>query len=339
MKITDNRGRKSGDPDNETMKEQEENKLIGRYVSGICDYRDILNLYDILEKGGDGGRELSLILEYLEGRKVELPSDSDRSFMKCLMKINRPKKRRSFGMWAMGAATAVLTVILTLSLTGIIGGKDTVIRYVSGNAISRIELPDGTKVTMAKGSRIDCPEKFGSGQRRVSLDGEAFFDVAHDDTAPFYVDATDVSIMVTGTKFDAVNDMGNGIVSTTLVEGSVRFINGSGFTDVLPGEQLTYNRETGALTRGKADVSKAVLWTEDIHRYRSVTLSTLAGDFSAIFGCTIILDPSLKDIVISGTFRNDDSITDVLEILESCLDIEYKFGENAVFIRKRTAAE
>ena len=317
------------------MKEQEENALIGRYVSGTCDYRDILSLYDILEKGGDGGSELSLVLEYLGGRKVELPSASDLPFMKCLMKINRRKKSRAFGMWIMGGAAAVLAVLLSLSLTGNIGKKDTVVRYLSENSISRIELPDGTKVTMAKGCRIDCPEKFGSRQRRVSLDGEAFFDVVHDESAPFYVDARDVSIMVTGTRFDAVNDTRNGTVSAALVEGSVRFVSGNGSVDVFPGEQVIYNRETGTLTRGKVDVDKAVLWTEDIHRYRSVTLAKLTEDFSAIFGCTIILDPGLKDIVISGTFRNDDSIADVLEILESCLDIEYKFGENAVFIRKK----
>ncbi len=314
------------------MKEQDENELIGRYISGSYDYRDVLGLYDSLQK--ERGGELSLLLEYLGERKVELSSDSDRSFMKCLMKINRPPKKHSPGTWILGGVAAALSVILALSLSGNIGKRETVVRYLSENAVSRIELPDGTKVTMAKGSRIDCPGEFDSRQRRVSLYGEAFFDVVHDDAAPFYVDAGDASIKVTGTRFDAINDPVNETVTATLVEGSIRFSSGNGVMDVIPGEQVIYNSATGEMTRGKVDAAKATLWTEDIHRYRSVTLSALADDFSIIFGYTIILDPELKDIVISGTFRNDETITDVLEILESCLDIEYKIGENAVFIHK-----
>lgn len=310
------------------MKEQDD-RLIVRLMSGEYHSDDVLQLYDRLNSDEDN-KELVTILEWMtaqDDKSAGYPTNR-------LMESIQARRRSKCGLWTLAGCVAILAVFLVLSLTHVIGKPETSVKYLSGDAISKIEMPDGTKVTMAKGCMIECPETFKGKQRRVRLDGKAFFDVAPDKSRPFFVDTDDASVMVTGTRFDMTNDTRKNIVSATLVDGSVKFIGKNETMDMIPGEQVVFNKETKTLTRSKVDINKETLWLEDIHRYRSVTLSSLAEDLSILFGYTIILDPDLKDVILSGAFGSDYSLTDVLEILENCLNIEYKISKDAVFIHK-----
>ena len=310
------------------MKEKDD-QLIVRLMSGEYKYDDVLELYDRLDSDKDN-KELVTILEWLTVQNEETSGYP----IENIMENYHARKRFKCGLRTLMGCVAVLATLLVLSLTNVIGNPETLVKHISGDAISRIELPDGTKVTMAKNSIIEHPETFKGSQRRVKLAGKAFFDVAHDTSKPFFVDTKDASVMVTGTRFDMTNNIEDKIVSATLVEGSIRFVGKNESVDMIPGEQVVFNKETKMLTRSKVDVNKETLWLEDIHRYRSVTLSALAEDLSILFGYTIILDPELKDVILSGAFGSDYSLTDVLEILENCLNIEYKISNDAVFIHK-----
>jgi ferric-dicitrate binding protein FerR (iron transport regulator) len=74
--------------------------------------------------------------------------------------------------------------------------------YVTSNGQrATIQLGDGTQVVMNVASRISIPENFSRGHRTVHLIGEAYFNVAHTDGAPFVVDAGGVQARVLGTAF------------------------------------------------------------------------------------------------------------------------------------------
>lgn len=310
------------------MNEQDD-KLIVRLMSGEYDYDDILKLYERLNSQKDN-KELKTILEWLTSQDNDLisfPSDH-------IIEEHKTKKRRRWSLWALAGCVVILAISLVFSLTNVTENTKTLVKFISGEAISKVELPDGTKVTLAKNSMVEYPETFNGSQRRVKLTGKAFFDVAHDESKPFFVDTDDASVMVTGTRFDMTNNIEENIVSATLVDGSIKFIGKNETMDVIPGEQVVFNKETKTINRSKVDVNKETLWIEDIHRYRSVTLSSLAEDLSILFGYTIILDPELKDVILSGAFGSDYSLTDVLEILENCLNIKYNISKDAVFIEK-----
>ena len=62
-------------------------------------------------------------------------------------------------------------------------------------------LADGTKVKMNADSHIDVPVQFGD-TREVTLEGEAMFEVTHDEARPFIIKAHDHAIYVLGTTFN-----------------------------------------------------------------------------------------------------------------------------------------
>ena len=81
---------------------------------------------------------------------------------------------------------------------------------VAEGKTAQLLLPDGTHVWLSVDSEIAFNSHFGEGApRRVTLRGEAFFDVHHDATAPFTVDAGDCHTTVYGTRFNVRNIEGD----------------------------------------------------------------------------------------------------------------------------------
>lgn len=164
------------------MNEQDD-KLIVRLMSGEYDYDDILKLYERLNSQKDN-KELKTILEWLTSQDNDLisfPSDH-------IIEEHKTKKRRRWSLWALAGCVVILAISLVFSLTNVTENTKTLVKFISGEAISKVELPDGTKVTLAKNSMVEYPETFNGSQRRVKLTGKAFFDVAHDESKPFFVD-------------------------------------------------------------------------------------------------------------------------------------------------------
>ena len=86
----------------------------------------------------------------------------------------------------------------------------------------KITMSDGSQVWLNSGSRFTYPERMDGKYREVTLYGEAFFDVAKKQEAPFFVHTRDIRVAVTGTKFNISAYDDDQLNQTVLVEGSVK---------------------------------------------------------------------------------------------------------------------
>ena len=118
---------------------------------------------------------------------------------------------------------------------------------------SQLTLPDGTEVHLNIGSMLVYPSQYDKNERRVQLSGEAYFKVAHHAEQPFVVSVADdkVNVRVLGTQFNLQAYEKDGLVQTTLIEGSVQMgIQGKKETIILtPSDRVTYNTLTNRLFR------------------------------------------------------------------------------------------
>jgi hypothetical protein len=96
-------------------------------------------------------------------------------------------------------------------------------------------LPDGTKVSLNRGSKISYPSTFEGQTREITLQGEAFFDVAHDAQHPFIIHAQGADIKVLGTSFN-VNAYSKQ-VKVWVKTGKVQVKKSASVIQLLPGEQ------------------------------------------------------------------------------------------------------
>lgn len=123
---------------------------------------------------------------------------------------------------------------------------------------SKLVLSDGSTVWLNAGSKLSYPDVFTGDKRVVTLEGEAFFDIARHVDMPFYVHAGKVTVKVLGTRFDVKAYRGEPGVSTTLISGKVQvMMDGEPDKKIIltPNEKLTVMNAVAGL--GDTDVAKA----------------------------------------------------------------------------------
>ena len=119
---------------------------------------------------------------------------------------------------------AVLAGVMLLTGIGYYGFNPDTLRTIATNAGQKrtVLLPDGSRAILNANSRLVYDAQWkGDQRRRVELEGEAFFDIVHDDKLPFYVETSRLEVKVLGTAFTVKSDQTNERFETTLLRGKV----------------------------------------------------------------------------------------------------------------------
>ncbi len=115
-------------------------------------------------------------------------------------------------------AAAVLLLVLRVPH----GDRMAMHEYATGaGQRETVMLPDGTEFTLALASRLRVAADYADGDRQVVLDGEAFFNVAHDDAHPFSVRAQSAVALDIGTRFNVRAYNGDRAVRVIVSQGTV----------------------------------------------------------------------------------------------------------------------
>jgi transmembrane sensor len=194
-------------------------------------------------------------------------------------------------------------------------------------ANSRVEftLPDGSHGWLNKGSSLTYPIKFGH-ERRVKLEGEAYFDVQKNPRKPFFVEVQDMNVKVTGTTFNVMSYKEFPVTEVILETGLVKLI---GITnpfnvEMTPDTKVTYNRDMRKLTQGALNARNYTSWTEGKLVFRDVDLEEIARRLSIWYNVDVeITDSTLRHLTYHATFE-DESIEEVLYLLKLSSPIKYK---------------
>jgi ferric-dicitrate binding protein FerR (iron transport regulator) len=186
---------------------------------------------------------------------------------------------------------------------------------------SIVVLPDGSSVHLNSESRITYNTDFEN-KREVSLEGEAFFEVTHHEALTFKVQTANYSVVVHGTRFN-VSAYENEKTQTTLFEGSVSLQNGEKEILLQPGEMATF--QDGSFSVGKADLDGVNAWTDKRFVFNSIRFEELIKKLERWYDVKInIEDQELNDIIYSGTFKNEETIWQVLDVLSISENISYE---------------
>jgi len=214
---------------------------------------------------------------------------------------------------------------------------------------TEILLPDQSKVWLNAGSKLRYPASFMKNQREVYLQGEAFFEVEHDQNRKFLVKTDDITIKVYGTSFNVKCYPGEPTIETTLVEGKISITKNSGDgTDkqkeivLKPNQQAVwYSGESSAVSPGSIVVRSEInpglytSWREGELIIQSESLQDLAGKLERRYGVKIIFkNDEAKSFKFTGTIKNE-SIEQVLSVIKLASDIDFEISENIVTIKSK----
>ena len=193
----------------------------------------------------------------------------------------------------------------------------------------RLELSDGTAVYLNASTTLRYPVAFGKGERRVELDGEAYFEVAKDTARPFIVKARQVDIRVLGTSFD-VSTYGGEIVAT-LVEGKVRMRQGADSVTLLPNQQAVADKHGFAVRQVNA--RDFTLWREGIFFFENETLETILDHLARWYDVDIFYaEQSVKTSRYSMKVERYKHIDEILRRLAQTNHVRFEIKERTIFV-------
>lgn len=182
----------------------------------------------------------------------------------------------------------------------------------------QLVLPDGSKVWLNAASAIKYPTVFTGKERRVKLEGEAYFEVAKNAEMPFKVTAGDATeIEVLGTSFNISSYKNETAISTTLLEGVVR-LNAYRQTQTLkPGQQAEVLPSKAQLKAPvKADVDKVMAWKNGLFNFDDATLQEVMRQLERWYDIEVTYAKDIPAIRFGGEINKQNTLQDVLQILE-----------------------
>jgi transmembrane sensor len=195
----------------------------------------------------------------------------------------------------------------------------------------KIVLSDGTKVWINAASSLRFPFNFDPKIREVYLAGEAYFEVANDQTRAFIVHTDYADISVHGTSFN-VNAYNSNNFATSLIEGSVSAIKDKTSIKLKPGEEVVTDKNN--LNIRSFDPQEVLSWRNGIYYFHNRSLAEIAQVLSRWFDVKIAWNaPSLKEQTFTGEIDKSLSIDVVISNLELSSGIKAKL-ENGVLTFK-----
>jgi transmembrane sensor len=193
----------------------------------------------------------------------------------------------------------------------------------------QLTLPDGTRVWLNAASSITYPTSFTKDQRKVTITGEAYFEVAKDPQHPFIVrlpaltkgnheDGSWMDVEVLGTSFN-INAYGDEVAAqTTLVEGSVKVIGSGSQKIIAPGEQTAVVFGVPGIQVDKhADVAQALAWKNGLFAFNNADLPTVMRQLSRWYNVDVNYEGNIpKDqFQFNGKIGKSLTLDQVLKIL------------------------
>lgn len=181
-----------------------------------------------------------------------------------------------------------------------------------------VTLPDGTIVWLNAASSISYPTVFKGNERKVKIQGEAYFEVAGNAKMPFRVNVDDrAQIEVLGTHFNVDAYDNNKALNTTLLEGSIK-VNG---TIIKSGQQAQITDVLRVVDN--ADISKVMAWKNGLFNFEGATLDEVMKQLERWYDIEVVYEKGIPDIEFGGEMTKNISLNGLLLVLKES-DIHFR---------------
>lgn len=181
----------------------------------------------------------------------------------------------------------------------------------------KVILSDGSEVWLNAESTIEFPAAFRTGQRRVKLQGEAYFKVAHDEKAPFIVSSEKMDVRVLGTEFN-LRSYATETPSVALIEGKVEVMHaGSTRPDATlsPGEEARLD-VNGDVRVQEVDTYAVTQWVKGFFYFHDRPLVEVLRELGRWYNLGVIFhNAEAMDYRVHFSAMRNDSVEVAVESL------------------------
>jgi len=234
--------------------------------------------------------------------------------------------------WKAAAAVAVL-MIAVAAIFFLNRGQEMVVITADQGNLEQI-LPDGSQISLRKGSVIEYAADFDVKERKIKLEGEAYFKVKRNEKRPFIVSGNNARIEVLGTSFNVDTKAGDNKINVILTSGKVSIYfkgNKSNNTILNPGEKAEISTTQKTITTIVNPDPNYLSWKNGKIIFDNTSLDQVIATLSKVYQKEIRLgNPQLSGCSLTATFDNQ-TLASVLNVIRVTLDVEVA-EENGILV-------
>lgn len=199
----------------------------------------------------------------------------------------------------------------------------------SAGQMVKITLPDGTKVWLNSKTKLIYNFSYGNVVRNVKLNGEAYFEVAHDKKHPFIVSAGKYNVTALGTEFNvcAYSESGSEHFSASLIQGKVSVADTHSNDCIYLTPNMKAVVDHGKLKAATTATTDDMLWKGGVYSFNDMTLADILERLERYYDVTIdIQNKNILSSTCTGKFRKNEGITHILDVIKAEANFRYQYN-------------
>lgn len=251
--------------------------------------------------------------------------------------VEKPKQNKyRLWQWNKIAVAASLLLLTSYLLYEKVAFKAQTFAVVTDKGQkNQIELPDGTIVWLNSNSKLTYSSDFNNKNRRLQLDGEAFFHVKYQNGEPFIVGAAPLEVKVLGTEFNVKNHNEEDFIEVSLKEGKVSvtdIANDKHLSDITKDQKITYSKNSLDWNVDKCNGTLESLWTKNILRIEDASMDVVLKQLERWYGVSFTIDGKITETRYGLTIKSE-SLNEALQLINTMTPMEYDIKGEEVHIR------
>jgi ferric-dicitrate binding protein FerR (iron transport regulator) len=200
-----------------------------------------------------------------------------------------------------------------------------------------LTLADGTKVWLNSESSLKYPVQFVGSKRQVELTGEAYFEVAHNASKPFFVKAGDAEVKVLGTKFNISSYTDEEYIATTLVEGSVEVSNLGSKELLKPGFQAVVKRGEKEFEVREVDTRLYTSWVNGVFEFKNNSLEEICHQLSRWYDVEFFFtENQYRELRFTGAAKREKPVGFALDMIEKMANVKFAIKDDKIIVGRLT---
>ncbi len=316
-------------------------KQIIKYIKGELNSSEEREVIEWIRSHADNQKKFTLLkAQHVASQLRTIPENDSQVYYKKFSKQVKTKKEYKYAATIFGAMLIAFLITYYMESPGVATKhatqNDQIEQFntiISKEGNHKVTLPDGSSITLNVDSELVFPKKFSDSIREVTLTGEAFFEITHNDNKPFIVNANEIKIKVLGTSFNVKSYSKDEKIETTLVTGKVELIKDEETPVILaPSQKAVFFKSENKLKIEEVNSSNIIAWKDGKLIFSNTSMEDVIVDLERKYDVKFIINsPKLLAYEYTGTFDNL-SIDEVLDLLVISSPIKHSLKDEKIVL-------
>lgn len=326
-------------------------RLLTEYISQTISVGDKELLFSMIRESEDYKRQYEEVVRL--NTMLHLPqfqSNKDKDYLLLEEKLqftsgltNKVNKISWYNM--LGRVVAAAVILTIVSFGSVFFYKKTmamndlsrhIVTSTPLGGQTQLHLPDGSVAWINAKSELKYDLGFGKTDRRIHLEGEAYFEVNKNEKLPFSVSTGDMEVIATGTIFNVRSYTDDDIWEVNLLEGGVDVLVSGKRYKLLSDEKAIYDKITASVTVESTDAHMAAQWTKGRLSFSEASIPEIYKMLERHFNVRILIgSEELKEEYFFGSINLEMSLGEILNLLDVAKKYRIEVKDDIIIVKKR----